>query len=129
MSEAPDEPRRYALRLLPSANRDRIEAAAWIAELVGEDAAQAWRSGVLAAVATLAENPRRFAVQERESRLPGREVRRLLYRRTPGSAAYHVFYTVAEDSPDGPRVSILHIRHAARRPLSRAEAREIRDEL
>ena len=120
----------YAIRFLPRAERDAAETVTWMVEMTGSgEVAREWYAGLRAAAGTLATLPKRFAVQERESRLLGREVRRLLYRRTPGSAAYHVFYTVAEDSPDGPRVSILHIRHAARRPLSRAEAREIRDEL
>jgi len=35
------------------------------------------------------------------------------------------FYTIRQDSLDGPRVTILHIRHAARKPLTREEARAI----
>lgn len=63
---------------------------------------------------------------ERESKLTGWEVRRLLYRRTVGSAAYHVLYTVDEAGDDGPRVTVFHIRHAARKPLSAKESRDLR---
>jgi len=120
----------YAIRFLPRAERDAVDAAAWIAQITGsEETAGQWYEGLRAAAGTLATLPKRFAVQTRESRLLDRPVRRLLYRRTPGSAAYHVYYTVAEDSPDGPLVAILHIRHSARRPPSRAEAQEIKDEL
>lgn len=119
----------YAIRFLPRSERDATEAVTWIAESTGsEEAARQWYAGLRTAVGTLATLPKRFAVQERESRLLGSQIRWLLYRRSPGSAAYHVYYTVAEDSPDGPLVAILHVRHASRRPLSRAEAREIRDE-
>jgi hypothetical protein len=55
----------------------------------------------------------------------------MVYRRpgsSPNSVAYLVLFTVEDNTPDGPRVTILHVRHAARKPLSRAEARAIQNE-
>jgi len=57
-----------------------------------------------------------------------RDVRRLVYRR-PGSSrtspVYLVLYSVEDATLDGPLVSILSVRHAARKPLTRDEARAI----
>jgi plasmid stabilization system protein ParE len=125
------EPMVYAIRIAPRARREAMEAALWLAEQTGDaDLAREWQRGLDSALATLATNPQRFVVLPRETRLfgIGRDIRRLLYRRTPDSAAYLVFYTVAETSDDGPRVSVIHIRHASRRPLTPKEARALREE-
>jgi plasmid stabilization system protein ParE len=129
IDSAADAPLKYSVRLSERGLRDRAESAAWIAEMVGEDEARQWVTGLMAAAATLAEQPRRYAILPRETRRIGRDVRRLLYRRTPGSAAYLVFYALEEEGLDGPRVIIFHIRHGARRPLSAAEGREMRGDL
>ncbi len=120
-----DGPKRYSVRLSPRSLRDRTEVAAWIMEIVGEEVARDWVGGLDQAVASLSEYPKRNAVRERESRLIGREVRRLLYRRTVGSAAYHAFYLIEETGDDGARVVVFHIRHASRKPLSGKEARDL----
>ena len=129
----PSEPGRpiiYAVRFTPEAENEALEAAARYAVLVSDrERGREWYASLKDAVGTLATNPTRLAVRERESRLLGRTVRALLHRHTPGSrtaaAACHAFYTVRDDSPDGPRVSVIHVRHAARRPLTRGEARSI----
>jgi len=133
---SPQPPRAWSVRFTPHATDEALEAAARWAELnapetSGEERQQralAWYAGMEAAAGTLATNPRRFAVRERESRLLGLQVHALLHRHTAGGGgggAYHAFYQVEDDTPDVPRVTILHVRHAARRPLTRAEAREI----
>jgi plasmid stabilization system protein ParE len=53
--------------LTPRANRDRAEAAAWIAEMVGEDVAREWLAGLDAAFGTLAEGPRRYPINAADS--------------------------------------------------------------
>ena len=85
-------------------------------------AARTWRNRLLEETGTLIQNPHRFAQDEQASRRFGRQTRRLLFRPTSGSAAYHIFFTITDETPDGPRVQILHVRHAARRPLTREEA-------
>ena len=47
------------------------------------------------------------------------------FRRAPGTAPCCLIYRVTEDANDGPRVTLLHIRHAAARPMTKKEAREI----
>lgn len=128
----------YAVRVSVRAGRDVREAAAWIVETAaggGGEAAdiargEAWQEGLLSRIGTLSTGPRRFAVDERASRLLGLPgTRRMVYRPTEGSAmAYHVFYMVEEEGDDGPQVRVIHIRHAARKPMTRAEGRQIREE-
>jgi plasmid stabilization system protein ParE len=118
----------YAVRFSPHAEQELARAAIRLIELTGsKEFAAEWYGGVKAAVATLAEFPARLQTQAKESRLLGREVRRLLYQRSAGSSApYHLYFTVEDDGKDGPVVRILHVRHAARKPVTRKEAEGIR---
>ncbi len=116
----------YAIRISAQANRDIVEAAAWLTDLIDQALVMQWSEGLLSEVGALSETARQSAVCERESRLFGGEIRRLIYRRTESStAAYHIFYRVEETGQDGPVVRVLHVRHATRRPLSADEARDI----
>lgn len=116
----------YAVRFSRHARREAIESAVRLTEQsANEERSLSWYLSLEAEAGTLATNPRRFVVRARESRLLGETVRALIYRYTPGSTAYHLFYTVEDDSDDGPRVTILHVRHAARRPLTPGEVRQI----
>lgn len=121
----------YAVRLSDRARDEAIAAAARQAEIAGDgDRARTWLHGLDVAIGTLAEYPRRYVILERETRLLGREMRRLLYRPTPHStAAYHAYYIIADAGEDGPRVTVVHVRYASRRGLSAREARELRDDI
>lgn len=122
-------PRIYALRFSPRAHAEVKVVHARFMELAGEVVADAWRDGLGEIVSVLATYPRRYV------QVPGprgarfrREVRRLVYRR-PGSSksspAYLVLFAVEDDTPDGSLVTILTVRHAAQKPLTREEARVI----
>lgn len=78
------------------------------------------------AAMSLRQLPERYAVAEHESAMLGFSVRRVLARLSKGSSvAYHLLYFAVEESPDGPRVTIVHIRHASRTELTPEEASEI----
>ena len=124
MSQSSDTPRNYAIRILPRAERDIDAHTVRMAELSGPDIARAWYEGLIDAAATLSQNPRRHVVIS-ESRRFWREVRQLLYRRTPSGPAWRVLFVIDEGKDDAPTVSLLHVRHGAQRPISRAEARNI----
>lgn len=79
---------------------------------------------MFAAISSLATLPRR-CVLAREERFFLREVRQLVFRGTAGSAAYRVLFRVADGGQDAPTVFVLHVRHSARVPLTRAEARDV----
>lgn len=119
------EPTHYALRVHERALRDIDAARLRFTELVSEAVADEWLDGLRTAIADLAGNPRRYArVPERFRR----EVRHLVYRRLGSRVAYRVLFTITgeqEGSPEAPTVTILHVRHGAARPITRAEAREI----
>jgi len=125
-----ETPRIYALRFSPRARAEVRAVHARFIELAGEIVADAWRDGLGETVSSLATHPRRYAqvFGPRGARFR-REVRRLVYRRPGGGnrtgPAYLVLYAVEDDTPDGPLLSILSVRHAARKPLTREEARAI----
>ena len=95
------------------------------AELTTPDIADAWRNGLKEAIAGLATNPRRYPLVPERFR---RKVRHIVYRRQGSKTAYRILFTITgeeEASQDAPTVTILHVRHAASRPISRTQAREI----
>lgn len=120
-----EQPRIYALRLQERAVRDINIAYVRFAELVSADIADEWRVGIQEAIAGLATNPRRYPrVPERFQR----EVRHALYRRPGSRTAYRILFTITgeeEGSQDAPTVTILHVRHASSRPITRTQARQI----
>lgn len=89
--------------------------------MTGAEVGRAWYDGLRSAIALLSQNPRRHAIISENQRFR-REVRQFLYRRTPRGAAWRILFTVQEDAPT---VSILHVRHAAQKPITQAEARQI----
>jgi plasmid stabilization system protein ParE len=125
VSDTEDTPR-FAVRISVQANRDITQATVRIAGLNDDDKAIAWSEAIHDAIVGLAENPRRFAVDPQATKVLSVETRRFLFHTTPAaSMAYHVFFDVQEDGQDGRRVTVMHVRHAARRPMTRAEARQI----
>lgn len=108
-----ERPSRFRVRLSVQAQQDFKEAAFRLADVSGQPAlAEAWGEGFYQALAGLATNPRGHAVAEVETRRFGRETRRLLYRRSAGSAAYHILFTIADETPDGPTVTVYPRRSA-----------------
>jgi len=124
MSGYSDSATVYALRILPRAERDIDAHVVRTADLSGSDIALAWHKGLMAAVATLSQNPRRQGVIS-ENRRFRQEVRQHLYRRTPSGPVWRILFTVVEGLEDAPTVNILHVRHGAQRPITQAEARHI----
>jgi plasmid stabilization system protein ParE len=124
-SSGSDRPSSFALRLHERAFRDINAAHARFAALVSPEIADEWRDGLREAIASLAAKPRRCPLAPERFR---REVRQLLYRRPGSRTAYRILFTLSgqePDSPDAPTVTVLHVRHASARPISRAQAREI----
>lgn len=118
-------PRVYAVRVSTRAFREINEAMLYLAELTGEESvALRWREGCFAAMQKLASFPQSHPVSPEMSRVGTDDVRRMLYRLTPSGTAYHLYYLIREGD-DSPTVRVVHVRHAARRPLTRAEARTI----
>lgn len=125
MSEdAPEGERVYPIRIMGPAAADIEQAAAYLGDLVGQAFVGEWEDGLYEAIRTLATMPGKHPVAERESRHFGIEVRLLLYERRRGGPAYRVLFTIVQEGDDPPFVRILHVRHGARRPITRTEAQE-----
>lgn len=123
--EEGEAPHVYALRISARARADIEEAAMRFANLSGEQVANEWRDGLYEAIRPLATTPRRQVAEE--SLRFRQEVRQLVYRRRPGAVAYRILFTIREPEEDAPYVRILHVRHGAQRPVTRAEARAIEE--
>lgn len=122
-----DEYQIYAIRFRRQARIDIDTAREWLANTTDEDHADAWHDGLLDALATLATYPDRYPVAH-EDRLFQGEVHVFPYRQSRNSVAYRVFYTIAEAADDPAFIYVLHVRHGARKPMTRAEARKIEEE-
>lgn len=118
------EDQRYAIRFRSRARREMSEARIRLAEITDREHAIAWYNGCLDAIALLADNPNRNPVAY-ESRYFRGVVHSFAYRLTTRGVSYRVFYMIVDSVEDAPAVAILHIRHASRKPMTRAEAREI----
>jgi plasmid stabilization system protein ParE len=117
----------YAIRLLPRAISDIDDAVIWLEEQAGSEISKIWREGLKTALKRLS-SPREHSIIPEHKHFR-REVRQLIYRRTPSSVAYRILFLVSDDTPDGPLVLIFHIRHSARRPITIREARQMRSEI
>ncbi len=124
MRDKREEPAAWVIRMTRRANSDKL--AAWIhfAETANVEIADAWRQGLDAEIAKLAQFPAMWPLAE-EDKLFRESVRRMLYRRTPSGPAYRVLFVLRENPDDAPTVTIIHVRHAAQKPMTRKEAREI----
>ncbi len=122
MSDESASERVYAIRITGPAAADVEEAAEFLRSLAGDALTGGWEDGFYEAIRTLSRMPSKHPLAERESRHFGLPVRVLRYERRRGVAAYQVLFTVVEETPDQPFVRLLHIRHGARRPMTRTEA-------
>ncbi len=120
------EDQKYAIRFRSRARLEMDEARVRLAEMTDLDHAVEWYNGFLDSLATLADNPSRHRIA-RENNYFRDTVHVYAYRLTARAAAYQVYYTIVEAVEDAPFVTILHIRHAARKPMTRAEARKIEE--
>ncbi len=119
-----DEPQRWSIRLSRRAD-DELEAARQHFErTAGEKVAEEWQAGLRAEIAKLAQFPARLPVAP-EDKLFTETVHVLLYRRTARGSAYRIFFVLRKPEQEAPTVGIIHVRHAAQKPMTRKEAREI----
>jgi plasmid stabilization system protein ParE len=98
----------YRIEIQPEAENEIEEAYQWIFEQSPENARR-WRQRLLEKIRTLAHNPQRCPLAHENDHFP-QEIRELLYGKRRG--VYRILFTIV-----GETVSILHVRHAARRFL------------
>lgn len=123
----------YAIRVSERVNREveaaLLQLAKWNAsddDPMPEDSvrlALEWRDAYREARLSLARFPRRCPlVPETSFR---KEVRHLLFRRSPSAPVWRLLFTIEDSGEDGPVVRLLHLRAGTRRPIGRNEAREM----
>lgn len=115
---------KWSIRLSKRADSEITAARQHFTRTAGEDVAEEWQEGLKNEIAKLAQYPARLPVAS-EDKFFTETIRVLLYRRTTRGPAYHVFFFLKETDQDAPMVVIVHVRHAARKPMTRKEAREI----
>jgi plasmid stabilization system protein ParE len=100
----------YHVRYSETAEAEIEQAYLWISQRSPEVAAR-WYAGLLEAVDSLADMPRRFSVMPEY----GEGVRRMLY--GTGQLRYRVLYLIVEpdEREEEGTVRILHVHHGARR--------------
>ncbi|MFP4009914.1 MAG: type II toxin-antitoxin system RelE/ParE family toxin [Spirulinaceae cyanobacterium] len=89
-------------------------------QFVTVDRAQTLYQGLIDAIASLQEMPRRCPLA-REDSFFSQEIRQLLYKQ--GKQTYRILFTVLEDQPI-PTVRILHVRHAAQKTIGEPEVED-----
>ena len=124
MRQDSDQPLIWALRLTSRAKADSAAALDYFTQKEGIEIARAWKKGFDTEIAKLAQIPTRWPLAE-EDKLFRENVRRMLYRRSSGGPAYRVLFVLREHPDDAPAVTIIHVRHAAQKPMPRKEARKI----
>ena len=124
MATSGEPPAIWAVRTTERARSDMEAAEERQAALTNEEMAEAWSEGLEAEIAKLAQLPTRWPIAE-EDKLFRESVRRMLYRRTPTGPAYRVLFVLRQNPDDAPTVTVIHVRHAAQKSMTRKEAREI----
>jgi plasmid stabilization system protein ParE len=114
----------FFVRIRERARRDLAQGFDHQVKWNGYKIADEWDEGFIDALGTLSENPRSCPpCPELENRR--QEFRQLWYRRTPDATPWRAIFTI-DDTEN--LVDVLHLRHGARRPLTRKEQREIATE-
>lgn len=117
----------FSVEISPRAFRDLDELATELKERSrSHTLARKWFLSVLGAVDSLAEMPERCpVVTEAEDEIE--RVRLLLHGKR--NRRYKIFYCVRKRSPSTGTVSVLHVRHWARKGVSADELQKLMDEL
>lgn len=123
---------RYFVRLTQTAREDLEAIHDYHRETAGVLNADRWEDSLDAAVRRVLVYTPYLQVAEYESNLLKREIRRMVYQREGSSVRYLLFFVITEDTaaPGGVGyVSIFHLRHGSRRPLTKREAQDLRKKL
>jgi plasmid stabilization system protein ParE len=100
----------FRVEISPQAFDDLDIISAYIRQRGSFESAERWFNGVLAAIKTLCDAPRRCPLAE-ESRQLQAEVRLLLYGKR--NRRYKVYFAIHQETGT---IRVLHVRHWARKP-------------
>lgn len=107
----------YKVDISIPALQDAETAFLWIRDF-NLESARSWYEGLLAAVFSLEQFPRRCPLSP-ESKFVGREIRQLIYGKR--SQTYRIFFEIFEDKKT---VRIYRIRHSSRKWMTKEEFEE-----
>jgi plasmid stabilization system protein ParE len=106
---------KYQIEISSVAEADADKAFLWLSGVTDAKNASYWYQGLLKAIESLSEMPKRCALAP-ENDYFSQEIRQLLYGRDRN--CYRILFTILENS-EFPTVRILHIRHAAQDTLGK----------
>jgi len=115
----------FHVEIQPQAYDDLDLIAGYIKDRSSFATAEKWFNGIMDQIATLEAMPERCPIAS-ESEDLGQQVRVLLYGRK--NRTYRVFFGVKQTSPSHGVVSVYHVRHWARKPLTNEELEELMDD-
>lgn len=124
ITENDEQPVAWVIRFTERANANLEAGWEHFAQTAGEEIADIWREGLENEIAKLSRMPERLPIASENHRFTA-TVRSLLYRRTPRGPAYRVLFILRLPAEESPTVEIINIRHAAQRPITKKEAREM----
>ncbi len=103
----------YRIEISSVAEAEADTAFLRLSQVTSSAKASQWYSGLLQAIESLSQMPRRCALA-RENKYFSQEIRQLLYGR--GRNSYRVLFAILEEQ-DVSTVRILHIRHASQQTI------------
>ncbi|MBN3898012.1 MAG: type II toxin-antitoxin system RelE/ParE family toxin [Nostoc sp. NOS(2021)] len=103
----------YRVEISSVAEAEADSAFLQLSQLMSPDRAKQWYQGLLSAIESLSEMPKRCPLA-RENKYFSKEIRQIMYGKSRNS--YRIIFTIVEDS-EVSTVRILHIRHAAQQTL------------
>lgn len=104
---------KYRIEISSMAEAEADSAFIRISQVVSPEKARIWYQGLLKAIESLSEMPKRCPLA-RENEYFSKEIRQLIYGRRRSS--YRILFAIVEE-PERAIVRILHIRHAAQQTL------------
>jgi plasmid stabilization system protein ParE len=112
----------FHVEISPRAFNDLDEIARYIKHRASFEQAEEWFNGMIAAIQTLEDLPRRCRVAH-ESQELGRQVHVLLCGKR--NRQYKVYYSVRETTRSTGTVRVFHVRHWARKTPNTDQLREL----
>lgn len=105
---------KYQVEISSLAEAEADSAFLWMSQITSISKASSWYEGLLKAISSLSEMPRRCSLA-RENEYFTLEIRQLLYGK--GRNQYRILFTILEDD-EVSLVRILHIRHTSQQTLN-----------
>lgn len=121
-----DRPVSWVIRFTEKAYASLEAGQQYMMRAAGEEIGDAWREGIEAEIARLSLMPESLPVAAENHRFVS-TVRSLLYRRTPRGPAYRILFILRTPPEESPTVTIINVRHGARKPIMNKEAQEMEE--